>query len=206
MPKNGIDGRRRTLTAEQHARSSALYAENAQVIYMISAKYAKRFSRFPDVDFHELVNVGRAAAFRAAWRFDPAEFKFSTFIHRRIQGGIIDHLRETRHFLSGGRKSKRHEGRSAWENDEDLIVHEFDRAAEVFERSNSQTEARDEVSRLIRLLPERLRYVVAAHHLDGVAQSKLARRLGLSPSRVSQMLADAVAQLQAIAAAREAAE
>lgn len=68
------------------------------------------------------------------------------------------------------------------------------------DRSLHRTQALALLAEAIELLPERLRECVVLHHLDGVAQTEIARRYGVTVSRVSQLLANARAQLRAILA------
>jgi RNA polymerase sigma-B factor len=60
-------------------------------------------------------------------------------------------------------------------------------------------EHRETVARLLRVLPERERAIVVLRFYDGLNQSQIARRFGISQMQVSRLLARSLERLRAIA-------
>lgn len=145
------------------------------------------------IDADDLLQAGRVGLCEAAIRWRPETgVPFGAFARRRIFGAAVDALRDVA-LVSGCRKKRG--GRHA------VGVNQFETMAErgfdvgSVEDVNQPLAAR-QIERLICRVPDVRRRACLRGWARGLPQLTLARVLGVSPSRVSQLTADALADLK----------
>ncbi len=82
------------------------------------------------------------------------------------------------------------------DQDKGLLVHLVDRGALMPDERLEQRELEGYVRAAVHHLPERLRLIVIGHYLEGRSLDDLADLLGVTPSRVSQLRADAIEMIR----------
>lgn len=187
---------------------------------------AHRRRRLTGSELNELVSAGALGLLRAVERFDPdMGFKFSTYATRRIDGAMLDQLRQQapvprsmalvrRKIAAARTQVESRVGRRAKEQE---VVRELGvepTQYRVWERDcvraevalSDQLEAPpvDEsldhdadwvYGALGRLRPSHQK-VIALAYFEGLSGKEIAQILGVSESRVSQLRARALAQLK----------
>jgi RNA polymerase sigma factor (sigma-70 family) len=162
------------------------------------AKYfAKRFARqHPRIGLDEFLSAGYMGLVQAEDRFDPARgVKFGAFAARRVQGECMNLLRTVgRH---GGWSRYAHEQRATVCSVDGLTENQLDRYVQVLPSVDLEAMSRRQRCRaILRSQPPRLRrmlVLVAA----GWKNKDIAVALGVSHSRITQLLAAARARVAA---------
>ncbi len=156
-------------------------------------------------DTDELIAAGEWALWQAAERYDPAASAvFWTYAQRRVWGAMVDWLRETaagtrRHHVAVERFSEVAAKQRPTNRGRPGPGLQLEAAFAVYDVPSAALERHDEVDRQLRQLRERERVIMRLYHLDGLTMRQTAARVGLSESRVSQILTDALNQLREIA-------
>jgi RNA polymerase sigma factor for flagellar operon FliA len=161
---------------------------------------AHRRRRVTGSELNELVSAGALGLLHAVERFDPGMgFKFSTYATRRIDGAMLDQLRQQapvsrsmalvrRKIAAARTQVESREGRRAREQE---VVRELG-----VEPTQYRAWERDCVrAELGRLGPSHQK-VIALAYFEGMSGKEIAQVLGVSESRVSQLRVRALAQLK----------
>jgi RNA polymerase sigma factor (sigma-70 family) len=167
----------------------------APIVKKIAGPLALRHRKF--VEFEDLYQEGMLAAWKMLPRFDPAlGLTLGTFLCRRVYGAMVDFLRTM------GLAKRHHE----------VVIHQLKFSERSEDESpnydavfgvedepvadDPEAEFRSFVRRAAPGLPARHLDVLAAIHARGLTQAAAAPELGCSPSRVSQVHAEALAYLR----------
>ncbi len=178
----------------------------APMVEQMTLYFAKRVPR--NVSMDDIRSAAMCGLFDALRR-DGVERgpAFHAYVRTRIRGAIIDELR--RHdWLS---RSERREENDKRDTDAvrttvvaiddiraDRVEQLFDAAAVPADRVLEARLDRDAVRRAVRALPARERLVVNLYYLEDVSLTDIARQLGVTLSRVSQLRARAVQKLRTL--------
>jgi RNA polymerase sigma factor (sigma-70 family) len=186
---------RRPLTAEQQALAAdPRHLRLARVVAMRRAVRAPgRWQEFEAAALYGLVEAARG--------YDPGMgVRFATYARGRIDGAILDWLRE---FLPVGVKRLPADDRPGTVTGLALRSRygdpglAWDRFASGEEPADAAAAAADEFLALTADLPERERAAVRAYYGEaGATMKAIARRLELTESRVSQMVTAALGRLR----------
>jgi RNA polymerase sigma factor (sigma-70 family) len=159
----------------------------------VSLKMARR-CRSQVVDENDFAQVGRLAITQAAARYDPnSTASFKTFAKYRVHGAMIDLLRENDWVA----RLARQRGEAAPSMlalevlDEDGTTRERMAATaerEAFERADSETRIAEMIDYLVTGLTVRQGHIVVERFVHGLTFERIARRLGLTESRVCQIM------------------
>ncbi len=144
----------------------------------------------PHVDLDDLLIAGSIGLYKAIVGYDSDRgLKFSTYATWLIRGHIFDELRNADH---APREMRR--------NREVPVQHQlhaihcenlYDREPEV----RLTAERRDEVQFMLDRCSPREREIMTCYYLEDMPMPAIARRLGISSSRVSQIHIDCIARL-----------
>jgi RNA polymerase sigma factor for flagellar operon FliA len=158
---------------------------------LVRALARRNFARTA-LDLSDLEAAGAIGLIEASRRFDPARgLKFATLAGHRIVGAMRDELRRggpfTRHEMPAARTGA-------------LVRHLV--PLEAAESVAQAQDAHDEIAArrlraLIRRLPPRMGKVLVWRYWRGLNQAQIAAHLNLTPGRISQIEAKAIARLRA---------
>lgn len=155
--------------------------EYLDMVRRIGAPWLRSAGEFSD----DLQSEGTLALLLCSRRFDASNgASFKTFAYRRVRGAMQDTYRLSR--LMGRQRGERMR-RSP---------------VSVLEQIRSfgiAPDLRVHTRELIQSLPLRLRAVVMWHYFADVDLADVALRLGLTPSRVSQLHKEAIRQMRRVA-------
>jgi RNA polymerase sigma factor (sigma-70 family) len=131
----------------------------------------------------DLMSAGYEALCKAAQRWSPREgCTFGTYAYRRVQGAFLDELRSIK---LGSRNMK---------------AAQTSEMTEVHEPTWNDDHSEFEVRRFIDRLSTRERMVIELR-MEGMQSSEIATKLGVSPSRISQLVNDVYLQMKGLKAA-----
>ena len=169
------------------------------LVKQIAASVARRLPSHIERD--ELVSLGALGWAEARVRFDPSRgVPFAGFAAMRIRGAILDGLRAGDTLTRGERRRARQEStpsapRIVSDNDE------LEAAAAPQDGDVSDVLAQEEMVEELRAalatLPERERYILSRHFFDDVPMRAVGAELGVTESRISQIVTAAVGRLRA---------
>lgn len=151
------------------------------------------------VSEEELYSAGMMGLWKASQSYDPSRgAEFKTYAYHRIRGAILDELRALDFLPRSMRDRAREEGVSAPAvvslptNDDgsETLVGEY--AYEGVENSDLHLALLSEMGKL----PEKMRLVMHLYYQEGMKMLDIAKDLGLTESRVSQIHSNAVARLR----------
>lgn len=154
------------------------------------------------IDVADLVQVGAEACWKALPRFDPSRgVQLWTWLLPRCRGGMLDYLRG-RYMLGGGqRKGRKERGVSihARRPDGTPLFECLDpHASEVMRRQAASESFQD----LLRSCNRTERIVLTLSFQEDQNLKVIGESIGLSESRISQLLANCLARLAPLVAAR----
>jgi RNA polymerase sigma factor for flagellar operon FliA len=182
---------------------------------MAGKLYARRVT--DEVGFDEYLQMAHMATIECVDRYDPAyEASFRTFASHRITGAILNGLEsmsERSRQLAVRRRVERERLASLRDGEPDAGQDRFDRLAAVavglaigflLEQGGSDGEAeaayadnayertlmrqiRERVAARVSELPDREALVIRHHYLQNIPFEEIARHLGVSKGRVSQL-------------------
>jgi RNA polymerase sigma factor for flagellar operon FliA len=160
------------------------------LVLLIARKLARGLP--PNVEIDDLVQVGMIGLDKALRDYIPEPgVLFATYASHRIRGAILDELRRNDPLSRAQRKSG-----------EEITFEAIDDAFEVVEPSPGPLgELEDKrraqaLAREIRNLPPRERYVMELHYDHDMKLKEIGVTLGVSESRVCQMIRDITVKLR----------
>lgn len=152
------------------------------------------------VEYEDLLQDAYLGAMDAVDRYDESlGFALTTFAHRRIRGAVIDGIRGRDNLKRSYRQALKQAGvtvnvlsldRSHDEEESSMTLLGLieDEAATL---ALSRLEDADAVRRAVDRLPARLHYVVTEYYWRGRTLLDIAQEMGVTESRVSQILSKA---------------
>jgi RNA polymerase sigma factor for flagellar operon FliA len=167
------------------------------LVRQIAAAVARRLPSHVERD--ELVSLGALGWVEARARFDKSRgVPFAGYAATRIRGAILDGLRAVDTLSRGDRKRAKAGSEPTAPrivNDEsqvDAAVAADADASDVLQHEQMRQELRTEIEKL----PARDRYVLSRHFFDDVPMRALGVELGVTESRISQIVTAAVGKLR----------
>lgn len=161
------------------------------------------------IDRDDLRSAALLGLVEAAQKFDPTRTpveRFPAYACRRIHGAVYDYLREL-DCLSRGQRAQVKAGMAepirvvslnamyhAWENNDEHSGNQPANLDEILawpERPRDK-HAEQRVEDVLALLEPRYREILSAVYLHGMTGCALAARMGVAPSRVSQLINEAI--------------
>jgi RNA polymerase sigma factor (sigma-70 family) len=155
---------------------------------------------------NDLFQEGALGLFQAARRFDPAQgVKFSTLARRHMRGRMLNYLRREschRRCLAMAQACHQAEDHDA-ENppQEDCLPIGATEALDQTERFLFEVDVnllRGVMQQCLALLTWRQQEIFTMRYVDGLQPSDVARALGISPARVTQVLTESTAKMHAV--------
>ncbi len=155
---------------------------------------------------NDLFQEGALGLFQAARRFDPNQgVRFSTLARRHMRGRMLNYLRSE----SGHRKCTpmAQACHQAEDQDAENPAHEdclpigATEALELTDRFLVEVDVRllrGVMQQCLALLTTRQQEIFTMRYVDGLQPSDVARALGISPARVTQVLTESAAKMQAV--------
>jgi RNA polymerase sigma factor for flagellar operon FliA len=168
------------------------------LVRQIAASIARRIPSHIERD--ELIALGALGWVEARARFDAARgVPFSGFAAMRIRGAILDGLRAADTLSRSDRKRAKASAEPTAPRifaSEDEIDSAVDNAAADAAEVLQHEELRQELHVALATLPERERHVLSRHFFEDVPMKAIGIELGVTESRVSQIVTAAVAKLR----------
>lgn len=192
---NGLPDRPKRLTDAQ----AQLVADHWPAALKVAEIQAERFPGLP-IDWESSAALSLCDV---VTRFDPDRgLQFWTLAYERIRFGFVDAMRANR-LMSYGR-NRHYSGAPKVESLSQVLAPDENGSAFVLsdtipnedEPIGWAEESIDSIVGLTRGLTRTARQVVLLYHLHGLTIKKIARRLGISESRVSQIRSAALDQLR----------
>jgi RNA polymerase sigma factor for flagellar operon FliA len=185
-----------------HAVDASEVADFMPLVHQLVGTMLPRLP--PNVLRDDLVAAGTFGLLDALRRQAPSErgVEFGWYVRVRVRGAIFDELR-TQDWLS--RRARRHftaedRGNGAavvgiddLPEERRVVVDDGGYTPESLVAAASESAA---LAKAVERLPQRERNIITAHYFDGVQLRAIARDLGVSEPRVSQLHARAVARLR----------
>jgi RNA polymerase sigma factor for flagellar operon FliA len=171
------------------------------MVERIAHRAAASYGLPASVDASDLVSCGVLGLAEAWDRFDPERgIAFEAFAIPRIKGAVIDAIRAADWVPRKARQRARETG----EQLAVLVSMDEDHGSESGERMSTadrmadeqlpepgtelmESEDKRELIGTLNRLPERERMIVTLHYFEGVALQEIAKSLGVTESRVSQL-------------------
>jgi RNA polymerase sigma factor for flagellar operon FliA len=169
-------------------------------VRQIAASIARRMPEHVDRD--ELVGLGTLGWAEARARFDPSRgVPFAGFAASRIRGAILDGLRRADTLSRADRRRAQQSSEPTLPRivcdpvEYDAAV---DRSADEGDVSDllARRELCDELRVAMQQLPERDRHVLSRHFFDDVPMRAIGAELGVTESRISQIVSAALVRLR----------
>jgi RNA polymerase sigma factor for flagellar operon FliA len=167
------------------------------LVRQIAASVARRLPSHVDRD--ELVSLGALGWVEARARFDASRgVPFAGFAAMRIRGAILDGLRACDTLSRSDRKRAKADSAPtaprivADERELDKAVADDADASEILQRE----EMLEELRVALDTLPARDRYILSRHFFDDVPMRAIGIELGVTESRISQIVTAAVGKLR----------
>ena len=186
---------------QQPADRNEALIEWYPMVERIAHRAAATYGLPASVDASDLVSCGVLGLAEAWDRFDPERgIAFEAFAIPRIKGAVIDAIRAADWVPRKARQRARETG----EQLAVLVSMDEDRGSESGERMSTADKLADdqlpepgtelmvaedkrELIGTLNRLPERERMIVTLHYFEGVALQEIAKSLGVTESRVSQL-------------------
>ncbi len=185
------------MTGDVQDRNQALL-DWYPMVQRIAHKVAATYGLPQGVETADLVSCGVLGLVQAWDRFDPDRgISFEAFAVPRVKGAIIDSIRASDWVPRKARLKARETGEPLMalvSMDESKGYEGESTAGKVVDLEAPQpgaelvaAETRRELMWCLNRLPEREHMIVTLHYFDGVQLCKIAERLGVTESRVSQL-------------------
>ncbi len=179
--------------------------EHVGLLYLLAKEAGRRYRKDP----HELASHGALGLMRAARTYDPASGAspatwVSQCVRSEMLNGEIDRGSRLPLFGPGGRERRRN-----WRSDDLPRRESIDLSRLPRERDPaSEAAARDEASRLRAVVGwlhcRRQRLCLRLHYWRGWSQAAIGRAIGVSETRVRQVIAAGLEQVRSMLVGREA--
>ncbi len=167
----------RSTSTSRRKRDRLITAELLALVGSLARGIQKRLP--PSFDLDDLVGSGMLGLLDAATKYDQKrQIPFSAYARIRIRGEILETVRRRRYI-----------SQTTVELPDLPVKSDYDQPIRARELESGVTAA---LSRL----PQREAYVIRRHYLEGEALCRIARRLRLSPCRVSQLHLSALSRLR----------
>lgn len=167
------------------------------LVRQIAASVARRLPSHVDRD--ELVSLGALGWAEARARFDASRgVPFAGFAAMRIRGAILDGLRACDTLSRGERKRAKADCEPTAqrivsdESEVDAAIAADADASEILQNEELRAELRAALDQL----PARERYIVQRHFFDDVPMRALGLELGVTESRISQIVTATIGKLR----------
>lgn len=175
-------------------------ARHRKLVCCIASKLCKHLRGA--VDVQDLIQDGTFGLVQAIRKFDPDRgLKFSTYAKSRVRGAMLDAIRN-RDWVPRlvRQRDEPVVGLASLELVSEMKHGERKSLAEVVAAKPDPTDSQkaDAVDYWIRPLRPDLRRIVRMRYLEGKSITAIAAGLGLTPSRVSQLHADAIRELRRV--------
>lgn len=167
------------------------------------------------IEFGDLSQSAAKGLIEAVDRFDPAEgVNFAAFARKRIRGSILNDLHKESELaaqLAFRKEMVRERAKSVEEKTDDVFADLVQTALglavgfmlegsamfasqkaerseeEAYSKANELRYLRQELRRLVDLLPESEKFVIRLHYLEGESFTEIAKKMKLTKSRISQL-------------------
>ncbi len=169
-----------------------------RLIQIIVHQFKKRTSTQEDID--DLTQIATIGLWRAQKRFDPSKSAWKTFATQIAQWALWDHIREV-DWLSRLDRRRATENRTAVPKFGPLPVPttrgsrmggqflpDRDIAGDDIPDPGDRSQLREECDRLLTGLKRRERAIVHLYAFEGLTMGEVGQAVGLSESRVSQII------------------
>ena len=190
------------------SRNDAL-VEYYPMVSRIAHRAAATYGLPVGLEAQDLVSSGVIGLAEAWERFDASRgIAFEAYAVPRIRGAIIDAIRASDWVPRKARQRSRQTGeqlavlvsldggRTEDDSDTGGAARIADEAAPVPGAALMATERRHELLATLNRLPEREKMIVTQHYFHGVQLAQIARELGVTESRVSQLHGRALRMLR----------
>lgn len=197
-----------TQAATTQDRNEALLAWYPMV-QRIAHRTAATYGLPQGVDTADLVSCGVLGLAQAWERFDPERgVAFEAFAVPRVKGAIVDAIRASDWVPRKARQKARQtgeslvllvsidEGHASEDGDRSTTERLTDTTADLPGDALLAAEGRHELMGSLNQLPERERMIVTLHYFQGVQLAEIARSMGVTESRVSQLHTRALRMLR----------
>lgn len=147
-----------------------LIASNMDFAKSIAIKVGSKYGKSSHME--DLISCAYLALVEAAGRFSPERGDFRAFAALRIRGGVLDYFRNNRF----GKKGKSEAKILPFSRDEDgnMVEPEWNEPPRLWEELEG--------------IDERKSKILNMKYLFNYSQKEIAERIGISDSRVSQIL------------------
>ena len=189
-------------------RSEALL-EYYPMVHRIAHRAAATYGLPVGLEASDLVSSGVIGLAEAWERYDPARgVAFEAYAVPRVRGAVIDAIRASDWVPRKARQRSRRTGepvaalvslnggRSEGEFDGSAAERIADHDAPIPGAELLAGERRQELIATLNRLPEREKMIVTLHYFHGVQLAEIARQLGVTESRVSQLHGRALRMLR----------
>lgn len=198
-------GTQATTTQDRNEALLAWYPMVQRIAHRTAATYG-----LPQgVDTSDLVSCGVLGLAEAWERFDPQRgVAFEAFAVPRVKGAIVDAIRASDWVPRKARQKARQTGESlvllvsmdssqpSEDGDRSTVERLADETADLPGDELLAAEGRHGLMASLNSLPERERMIVTLHYFQGVQLAEIAKSLGVTESRVSQLHTRALKMLR----------
>ena len=181
-----------------------MFKRHAPKIRRVAVRLSRGFGGQQQVD--ELAAVGSVALWQCYQRFDAErmpEDAFWAYSNKRVQGAMLDTLRRQGHGGRAGQRMVKEDdlGDTPWALIRSVSLTALgDLPAPSDPEQDLLYKCKCELARkLVCKLPERHQCILRMSVIEGASLEEMGKRLGVSPDRISQIKADAIALLRLLA-------
>lgn len=167
--------------------------------------YATKLARNSVLQLDDYVQFGVLGMLDAMERFDPSQgYKFKTFALLRIRGAIVDGIRradwvprsERRQLADDPERREVTVGRLPMRVSQDTGKEDADVADQQLPPVDDRLMAESIWQEYLTGLPQRDRLMLLLYYREGLTMKQVAAELGVSESRISQLITEVTAQLK----------
>jgi RNA polymerase sigma factor for flagellar operon FliA len=163
----------------ESSNRDAMILEHMPNVRYMAAALKRRMT--PDVELDDLISAGTIGLIEAVDKFENRGFRFATYARYRVRGAMIDSLRARN---QRGKEVRARLDENAWQSIPDDSPSPFGR----YEKT--------ELEAVINSLPDRERLIIVRFFFEGQPSHRIARQMGISEGRVSQLKSRALRTLR----------